>query len=195
MTANANVIALEDTVRFDNRHPMAVSIATSLPGQTLLIGLRAGQSLRPHRVHTPITIHVIRGTGTLTAADTTYPVGAGIMLLLDADVIHSAQAETDLVLLVYRAAPMDAEIVEPDAQAADDVLDVRMLPPRERHARIFARFDALPPGAAFRLINDHDPKPLQYQFAIERAGEATWTPEREGPDAWVIHIGKVAATH
>src|SRR5262245_26350617 len=109
MTANASLIALEDTVRFDDRHPMAVSIATSLPGQTLLIGLRAGQSLRPHRVHTPIMIHVIRGIGMLTAADTTYPVRAGIMLPLDAGVIHSAKGETDLVVLVYRTAPMDAE--------------------------------------------------------------------------------------
>ncbi|PZR98705.1 MAG: hemerythrin [Candidatus Nephthysia bennettiae] len=71
-------------------------------------------------------------------------------------------------------------------------LDVRALAPRDRHARIFATFDALRPGAAFRLVNDHDPKPLKYQFAVEHAGEATWEPEQEGPEVWVIRIGKVA---
>jgi uncharacterized protein (DUF2249 family)/quercetin dioxygenase-like cupin family protein len=196
MTAIPEPMALEALVRFDDRHPTAVSITTSLPGQTLLIGLRAGQSLRPHRVHTPITIQIIRGEGSLTAAETTWPVHAGMLLPLAADVVHSATAERDMVLLVYRATLVEAESVIPYTRAgrADvngDVLDVRALPPRERHGLIFARFDALSPGDAFRLINDHDPKPLRYQFAVEHAGEATWEPEQEGPDTWVIRIGKV----
>jgi uncharacterized protein (DUF2249 family)/quercetin dioxygenase-like cupin family protein len=188
---------LEQQVRFDARHPAAVQIETALPGQVLLIGMRAGQHLRDHRVATPITIQVVRGEGTLTAADAAYPVHAGAFISLAADVIHGATAETDLVLLVHRAAAAEAETLEPEvpprASAVDPVtLDVRAIAPRDRHARIFATFNALRLGEALRLVNDHDPKPLKYQFAAEHAGEATWEPEQEGPEVWVVRIGKVA---
>jgi uncharacterized protein (DUF2249 family)/quercetin dioxygenase-like cupin family protein len=188
---------LEQQVRFDARHPAAVQIETALPGQVLLIGMRAGQHLRDHRVATPITIQVVRGEGTLTAADAAYPVHAGAFISLAADVVHGATAETDLVLLVHRAAAAEAETLDPEvpprASVIDPVtLDVRALAPRDRHARIFATFNALRPGEALRLVNDHDPKPLKYQFAAEHAGEATWEPEQEGPEVWVVRIGKVA---
>jgi uncharacterized protein (DUF2249 family)/quercetin dioxygenase-like cupin family protein len=188
---------LEQQVRFDARHPAAVQLETALPGQVLLIGMRAGQQLRDHRVATPITIQVVRGEGRLTAADAAYPVHAGAFISLAADVVHGATAETDLVLLVHRAAAAEAETLEPEApplfSAIDPVtLDVRALAPRDRHARIFATFNALRPGEALRLVNDHDPKPLKYQFAAEHAGEATWEPEQEGPEVWVVRIGKVA---
>ncbi len=198
MQTETEPIFLERQVRFDSRHPAAVQLETTLPGQVVLIGLRAGQSLRSHRVSTPITIQVLRGEGTLTAEETVYAARPGMLLSLAAHVTHGATAATDLVLLVHRTAAAEPEIREPDAAplfAATDVatLDVRDLVPRDRHARIFATFDALRPGEAFRLINDHDPKPLKYQFAAEHAGEATWEPEREGPDAWIIRIGKVGA--
>ena len=46
-------------------------------------------------------------------------------------------------------------------------LDVRDVVPRERHPLIFRTFDALAPGQGFVLVNDHDPKPLYYQFQAE----------------------------
>ena len=72
-------------------------------------------------------------------------------------------------------------------------LDVRELIPRERHATIFARFDALNAGETLRLINDHDPKPLYYQLMAERPGMFVWEPEQQGPEVWVIRIRKTAA--
>jgi len=72
-------------------------------------------------------------------------------------------------------------------------LDVRELIPRERHATIFARFDALAPGETLRLINDHEPKPLYYQLMAERSGLFAWEPEQQGPEVWVIRIRKTAA--
>ncbi len=72
-------------------------------------------------------------------------------------------------------------------------LDVRELIPRERHATIFARFDALPPGETLRLINDHDPKPLYYQLMAERPGMFVWEPEQQGPEVWVIRIRKTVS--
>ena len=69
-------------------------------------------------------------------------------------------------------------------------LDVREDPPARRHERIFETFAELRPGAAFVLVNDHDPKPLYYQFAAEHAGEVLWQPLEEGPHTWRIRIGR-----
>jgi uncharacterized protein (DUF2249 family) len=46
-------------------------------------------------------------------------------------------------------------------------LDVRDLPPAERHDRIFEAFESLSPGESLTLVNDHDPKPLYHQFVAE----------------------------
>ena len=72
-------------------------------------------------------------------------------------------------------------------------LDVREIAPRERHPLIFETFDALTPGEAFILVNDHDPKPLYYQFQAERAGQVSWEPQEEGPERWAIRIVRVGA--
>jgi uncharacterized protein (DUF2249 family) len=69
-------------------------------------------------------------------------------------------------------------------------LDVRRTPPREKHPTIFRTFDALPPGTEFVLVNDHNPKPLFYEFQAERTGAFSWTPLEEGPEVWRIAIGK-----
>jgi uncharacterized protein (DUF2249 family) len=50
----------------------------------------------------------------------------------------------------------------------------------------------LEPGASFLLVNDHDPKPLYYQFAAEHAGEFTWEYLEKGPTDWRVRIGKTA---
>ncbi len=73
-------------------------------------------------------------------------------------------------------------------------LDVREIAPRDRHPQIFRTFDALNPGDGFLLVNDHDPKPLFYQFQAERPGQAEWLPQEEGPERWVIQIQKVRNT-
>lgn len=70
------------------------------------------------------------------------------------------------------------------------VLDVRAMPPRERHPRIFETFEQLKPGKSFTLVNDHDPKPLYYQFAAERAGTFTWRYLEKGPEVWRVEIGR-----
>lgn len=69
-------------------------------------------------------------------------------------------------------------------------LDLRPLPPVERHGLIFRKFLALAPGSSFVIINDHDPHPLLYQFQFEHAGAYEWFPWQEGPEDWVIEIGR-----
>jgi len=46
--------------------------------------------------------------------------------------------------------------------------------PRQRHSLIFNTFHKLEPGQGFVLINDHDPKPLYYQFEAEHRGTFGW---------------------
>ena len=43
------------------------------------------------------------------------------------------------------------------------------------------------------LINDHDPKPLRYQFEAQYPGEFTWDYLQTGPKAWRVRIGRAAA--
>ena len=69
-----------------------------------------------------------------------------------------------------------------------EVLDVRPLPPRERHERIFSVLDDLAVGSTVRLVNDHDPKPLRYQLDAERPSQFRWQTIEAGPDAWAIDI-------
>jgi uncharacterized protein (DUF2249 family) len=69
-------------------------------------------------------------------------------------------------------------------------LDVRSIPPRERHPSIFRMFDALESGAAFILVNDHDPVPLRYQFEAERPGMYGWTYLEQGPELWRVEIAR-----
>jgi uncharacterized protein (DUF2249 family) len=63
-------------------------------------------------------------------------------------------------------------------------------PPREKHSIIFNTFESLQSGEFMQLINDHDPKPLYYQFMAERAGQFTWEYTEEGPEIWKVTIGK-----
>jgi len=69
-------------------------------------------------------------------------------------------------------------------------LNVIEIVPRERHPLIFSTFDELPRGDAFVLVNDHDPKPLYYQFLHEREGLFAWEYIQQGPDLWKVKIKK-----
>ncbi|MDA8294516.1 MAG: DUF2249 domain-containing protein [Actinomycetota bacterium] len=74
------------------------------------------------------------------------------------------------------------------------VLDVRALAPAQRHEKIFATYGALGPGTAFVLVNDHDPKPLRYQFEAEHEGRFTWEVLEAGPTVWRVRISRPAAS-
>jgi len=73
-------------------------------------------------------------------------------------------------------------------------IDVRTIPPYERHAKIFGRFDALQPGEAFVIVNDHNPVPLHLQLEGRTPGQVAWTYLQQGPDLWRVQIGKQVAS-
>ena len=70
-------------------------------------------------------------------------------------------------------------------------LDIRPVPPREKHPTIFTTFDKLTAGETFQLINDHDPMPLYYQFNAERPNKFNWEYVEKGPEVWRVNISKL----
>lgn len=77
-------------------------------------------------------------------------------------------------------------------QAPGVVVDVREIVPRDRHPLIFNTFLGLAPGQDFVLVNDHDPKPLYYQFKAEHDGTFTWDYLDQGPEVWRVRISRTA---
>ena len=69
-------------------------------------------------------------------------------------------------------------------------LDVRVIPPRDKHPTIFRTFDTLASGQSLLLVNDHDPKPLRYQLMAERPDSFDWTYEAQGPELWRVRISR-----
>ena len=74
--------------------------------------------------------------------------------------------------------------------STDTIIDVRQIVPRERHPLIFSTFDQLAAGEGFTLVNDHDPKPLHYQFMHERPDQFGWDYLEQGPEVWRVRISK-----
>ncbi|MFO1293046.1 MAG: DUF2249 domain-containing protein [Rubrivivax sp.] len=71
-------------------------------------------------------------------------------------------------------------------------IDVRTVPPPQRHALIFGTFDALSNGQSFELLNDHDPIPLFFQFDQTRPGQYDWRYLESGPERWRVRIARRA---
>ena len=74
---------------------------------------------------------------------------------------------------------------------AAKTLDLRNMPPFERHSKIFEMWNSLKQGETLRIINDHEPKPLYYQFEAEYKGQFEWNYEKQGPKDWIFTIKKI----
>lgn len=72
----------------------------------------------------------------------------------------------------------------------ETTIDVRIIPPFDRHSLIFGTFDRLNSGDSFVIVNDHDPRPLSYQFDVRYAGKFTWQYLEQGPDVWRVRISR-----
>ncbi|MDE2601184.1 MAG: DUF2249 domain-containing protein [Bradyrhizobium sp.] len=79
-----------------------------------------------------------------------------------------------------------------DTNEDQAIIDVRELPPAQRHQKIFRLVNALAPGRSFILVNDHDPKPLYYQLEAGYPKQFSWAYVDSGPAVWRVEIGKVA---
>jgi uncharacterized protein (DUF2249 family) len=71
-------------------------------------------------------------------------------------------------------------------------LDLRDLPPADRHQKIFEAFDAVESGEALTIINDHDPRPLYYEMAaeVDAFDAEAYEVERQGDEKFVATLPK-----
>ncbi|MCL2584174.1 MAG: DUF2249 domain-containing protein [Streptosporangiales bacterium] len=124
-----------------------------------------------------------------------------VTLLLQAAAALARAGEADRACTIAASAWAALRDVRPDLAVKvtaalhglarrDAVLDVRDLAPAYRHREIFGAYWDLASGAGFVLVNDHDPKPLRYQFEAEHPGQFTWQYLESGPDVWRVRIGR-----
>lgn len=73
---------------------------------------------------------------------------------------------------------------------AENILNVTLLEPKQKHPTIFVRFDELNEGESLTIHNDHDPKPLYYQLLGERGNIFVWEYLEQGPEWWKVKISK-----
>ena len=71
-------------------------------------------------------------------------------------------------------------------------IDAREYAPKDKHPTILKTFENLKPGEKMELINDHDPRPLHYQFMAELKNRFEWDYLEEGPEVWRVSITKKA---
>jgi uncharacterized protein (DUF2249 family) len=76
---------------------------------------------------------------------------------------------------------------------ATATLDLREIPPAERHPAIFSTFLALDGGESMEIVNDHDPQPLRRQFQAELEGQFEWLALEAGPQTWRVAIKRTVA--
>jgi len=72
----------------------------------------------------------------------------------------------------------------------ENILNVSLLEPRQKHPTVFLRYDELKEGESLTIHNDHDPKPLYYQLQGERGNVFVWEYMEEGPELWRVRITK-----
>ncbi len=70
-------------------------------------------------------------------------------------------------------------------------LDLRSMVVFERHPKIFDTWEKLNQGETLQIINDHDPKPLHYQFEGEYKDSYEWAYVQKGPKDWIVNITKI----
>ncbi|MBS1847035.1 MAG: DUF2249 domain-containing protein [Actinobacteria bacterium] len=71
-------------------------------------------------------------------------------------------------------------------------IDVRHIPPAERHPMIHAELDALDPAATLVLVTDHRPLHLYQELETLRPGESTWDGADFDDGTWRTTFTKVA---
>lgn len=71
-------------------------------------------------------------------------------------------------------------------------LDLREVPPPERHPKIHDAFEKLDSGEALTLVNDHEPRPLFYEFQaeVDSFDADGYEVERRGPTEFVATLPK-----
>jgi uncharacterized protein (DUF2249 family)/mannose-6-phosphate isomerase-like protein (cupin superfamily) len=179
---------LADLIEYDNSK-INPKILINEPGYRLvLMSMRAGQSTPEHTMPgRMVTAYALRGYITFYSESTPCELHAGEVVSIEASAPHRVEAHEDSALLVLATGNADAQVDD------SEELDLREIPRPQRHPLIFAKFDALTVGGSLRLLNDHDPVPLNRQFDNIRPGQALWEYIVRGPSLFRIRIRRIAA--
>lgn len=81
-----------------------------------------------------------------------------------------------------------------DTKAARPAIDVRTIPPFERHPKIFGILKTLNADESFVVISDHDPRPLHYQIETNYPDLFAWEYLEQGPEVWRVRIAREASS-
>ncbi|MDZ7721116.1 MAG: DUF2249 domain-containing protein [Balneolaceae bacterium] len=77
-------------------------------------------------------------------------------------------------------------------QITERELDVRSFIPIKRHKKLLKLFKNLPAGDSFVFINDHDPKPLFYEFRSIFGDVVDWEYLQRDPEEWKVRVTRTA---
>src|SRR5437762_2221264 len=176
---------LSGLIEYDNTRINPKILINQTGYRMVLMSMRAGQSIPEHETPGIVTVYVLRGRIIFYAANSPCDLHAGEVVSVEAGITHRVEALEDSALFVL--ATGESRAVEEDC----DELDLREIPRPERHPLIFSKFDALAVGESFRLLNDHDPIPLNRQFENIRPGQALWEYIVRGPSLFRIRIQRI----
>ncbi len=182
---------LNDLIEF-NGNRFNPKVLINDPGyRMVLISMLAEQLIPEHAAPSRVTIYAIRGHVSFFEDEVPCELHAGEVVSIAAGAKHRVHAHEDSVLLVLATG---AKVPDKLPEELSEELDLREVPRPQRHPLIFAKFDALAPGESLRLLNDHDPVPLNRQFEMTRTGQALWEYIERGPSLFRIRIRKVPSS-
>lgn len=71
-------------------------------------------------------------------------------------------------------------------------IDLRALPPADRHTVVLATFEGLLAGQSFEFINDHEPRGLQRRFGELFDHAFQWETLEGLPELWRVRVTRRA---
>lgn len=181
-------INLNELIEFNDKKFNPKVLANEPGYRMVLLSLRAGQAVPEHATQGKVTVHAIRGHVTFYEGTTPCELHAGEVVSIEAGALHKVEAHEDSALFVLATGGSKTET--PATKVEE--LDLREVPRPLRHPMIFSKFDALAVGDSLRLLNDHDPIPLNRQFESIRPGQASWEYTERGPSLFRIRIRRIA---
>jgi uncharacterized protein (DUF2249 family)/quercetin dioxygenase-like cupin family protein len=179
---------LNNLIEFDSRRFNPNVLINDPDYRMVLLSIKAGQSVPEHMTSGKVTVYVVRGHITFYEQNTPSEMRSGEVISIAAGIKHHVDAHEDSALLVLATGTVRGQ-----HSAQDDEIDIRAIPRAQRHPLIFAKFDSLAVGCSFRLLNDHDPVPLNQQFESFRHGQAAWEYLERGPNIFRIRITKISS--
>lgn len=167
--------------------PVMLPMAAPPDAQTRTAAVRQPRDPEPEHVagFNRLLIRALKALGDAGQTDLACRIAAEAWAALRKE--RPQEAERFNSALHYLTRPYSKSRKE--ANMADpQQLDVRDLPPAQRHMLIFDVCAKLAVGDAVILVNDHDPKPLYYQFEAEHPGRFGWEYVESGPRVWRVRI-------